>query len=270
MLKTNQLKARLAAGQQVHGLINAIPAPLLVEMAGYAGYDFVILDLEHGSTNPQTLENLIRAAECANITPLVRVPRAAPDVILQVLDAGAQGIVVPHVQSRSEAELAVAASRYHPLGNRGVAGGRTTGFGTLPLADYMAMANREIMVVAMIEDRAGVEAIDEIASVPGLDMVLEGAMDLSQSLGVPTQVQHPEVQAAIERVAQSCLHHGVAFCAMPRQAGQHGQWLARGINAFLLGDDRSIAFRALKQHRATIPLPIEPRIPALMQECAHL
>jgi 4-hydroxy-2-oxoheptanedioate aldolase len=257
MLQANKLRARLGAGQRVYGLLNSIPAPLLVEMIGYAGYDFVILDLEHVGLNPQTLEDMIRAAECSGITPLVRVPGVSPETILRVLDAGAQGIVVPRVQDAAQARRAVQASRYHPLGQRGISGGRTTGFGTIGLQDYMVQANREIMVVAMIEDVAGVENIDAILAVPGIDMILEGAIDLSQSLGVPGQAQHPEVQAAICRVAAACMAHGVPFCAIPRAAGQHEVWCEAGVRAFLLGDDRGVSFRALKTnvggYRATVP-----------------
>lgn len=110
----------------------------------------------------------------------------------------------------------------------------------------MALANREIMVVAMIEDGAGVENIDAIAAVPGIDMILEGAIDLSQSLGVPGQAQHPAVQEAIRRVAAACAAHGVPFCAIPRADGQHEAWCEAGVRAFLLGDDRGVSFRALK------------------------
>jgi 4-hydroxy-2-oxoheptanedioate aldolase len=174
------------------------------------------------------------------------VPGVSPETILRVLDAGAQGIVVPRVQDAAQARCAVRASRYHPLGQRGISGGRTTGFGTIGLQDYMAQANREIMVVAMIEDVAGVENIDAILAVPGIDMILEGAIDLSQSLGVPGQAQHPEVQAAIRRVAAACTAHGVPFCAIPRAPGQHEVWCEAGVRAFLLGDDRGVSFRALK------------------------
>jgi 4-hydroxy-2-oxoheptanedioate aldolase len=215
-------------------------------MIGYAGYDFVILDMEHVGVNPQTLENLIRAAECSGVTPLVRVPAVHPDTILRVLDAGAMGIVVPRVQNGEQAAQAVRASRYHPQGERGISGGRTTGFGSLDLQAYMTLANCEIMVVAMIEDSAGVENIDAIVAVPGIDMILEGAIDLSQSLGVPAQAQHPDVQAAIRRVATACAAYGVPFCAIPRADGQHEAWCKAGVRAFLLGDDRGVSFRALK------------------------
>jgi 4-hydroxy-2-oxoheptanedioate aldolase len=248
MLRPNRFKRALGGCEPLFGLINSAPAPLLVEMLGYAGYDFVVLDLEHASPNPETLENLIRAAECCGVTPLVRVPGAQPDVILRVLDAGAQGVVVPHVSCAEEARTAVRASRFHPLGARGISGGRTTGFGTLSLPEYLALANTEILVALMIEDRIGVEAIDDILAVDGVDLVIEGAIDLSQSYGVPTQAQHPAVLTAVDHVAKRCRAAGVPFCAVPRVDNQFEAWLRQGVRSFLIGDDRGVAFRALKAH----------------------
>lgn len=258
MLQTNKLKQSLHNGETVYGLLNSVPAPLLVEMLGYAGYDFVILDLEHVNTNPETLENMIRAAECAGLTALVRVPGMDAGAILRALDSGAQGIVVPHVQSRAEAEAAVSAGRYHPLGQRGISGGRTTGFGRLDLPSYFERANAELLVAVMIEDRVGVENIDAIVSVPGIDLVLEGAIDLSQSYGVPGQAQHPDVQAAILAVADACQKHRVPFCTVPRLPEQGEYWLRRGVHAFLLGDDRGVAFRAFKAHLQSWKKPVLP------------
>lgn len=248
MLRENKLKRALADGKTVFGLLNSIPSPLVVEMIGYAGYDFVILDMEHVCVNPETLENMVRAAECAGMTVLVRVPNAAPETILRALDCGALGIVVPHVRSRAEAEQAVAASRYHPLGSRGISGGRITGFGAIDLPTYFERANTEIMVVAMIEDSEGVDNLEAILSVSGIDMVLEGAIDLSQSYGVPGLAQHPSVLGAIDRIATACDQHAVQFCAVPRAADQLNRWKARSVRAYLLGDDRGISFRALKAH----------------------
>lgn len=248
MLQCNRLKQSLKAKHSVFGLLNSIAAPLLVEMAGYAGYDFVILDLEHTSTHTETLENMIRAAECAGITPLVRVPETEPATILRALDSGAQGVVIPHVTSPQQAAQAVQACRYHPLGQRGISGGRTTGFGRLSLADYFERANAEILVTIMIEDRAGVENLPQILSVPGIDMVLEGAVDLSQSYAVPGQFTHPLVLQAVQRIADTCRVNQVPFCAVPRNQEQFHAWQARGVQAFLLGDDRGLAFKAFKSH----------------------
>lgn len=248
MLQINELKRKLADKEIVFGLLNSIPLPLLVEMIGYAGYDFVILDMEHVCVNAETIENMVRAAECAGITPLVRVPDAQPGAILRALDCGAQGIVVPHVCNRADAEQAVAAARYYPAGNRGISGGRTTGFGTIDLLTYIERVHSEIMVVVMIEDKAGVENLDDILSVPGIDMVLEGAVDLSQSYGVPGQPQHPVVQNALDKIASTCLDSGIPFCAVPRTYSRSESEQKYAARAYLLGDDRGIGYRAIKAH----------------------
>ncbi len=252
MLQTNPLKQKMATGHAVLGLLNSVPSPWLVEMMGYAGYDFVILDTEHLAVNPETIEHLVRAAEGAGLVPLIRVSACVPDAITRALDTGALGVVVPRINSPEQARQAVRASRYYPLGERGITGGRTTGFGTLDLPSYMERANREILVVVMIEDREGVDRIDEILAVPGIDWVLEGALDMAQSYGLPGQPQHPDVQAALARVAAACRRHGREFCALPRVPEQAVKWRQQGVRAMLLGEDRGLLFRQLKAHRLQI------------------
>lgn len=107
------------------------------------------------------------------------------------------------------------------------------------------------MVVAMIEDREGVDNLDAILSVAGIDMVLEGAIDLSQSYGVPGQAQHPIVQDAVEKIAATCRHRNIPFCAIPRAPDQAAAWKEREVQAYLLGDDRGVSFRAIKAHLMT-------------------
>ena len=251
MLTTNTTKYKLSEGKAVYGLLNAVPSPWLVEMIGYAGYDFVILDTEHLSTNPETIEHMIRAAECAGITPLVRVPGPDVGAIAHALDSGAQGIVVPRVRNAGEARAAVSMARYAPEGARGITGGRTTGFGTIPLARYLEEANREVLVVLMIEDAEGLRNCEEIAGVPGVDWLLEGAVDLSQSLGVSGDPFHSSVQEAIAGLADTCRKADRHFCALPRNADQLAHWRAWGAQAFLLGEDRSLLFKQLKAHLNT-------------------
>lgn len=250
MLGDSRLKARLRAGESVVGLINSIPSGLMVEMIGFAGYDFVVLDMEHVSSNPETLEHSVRAAELAGVTPLVRVPGVCPMSITRALDAGAYGIVVPRVRSVEEAQAVVQAGRYYPLGCRGVSGGRTTGFGRRSLVDQFAHANAEILLAVMIEDRAGLDAVERIARVPGIDMLMDGAMDLSQSLGVPGDHQHATVQAGIDRIAAACHESGRWFCTVPRAPDPGGRLQRREAHAVLVGDDRAVAFRALRAHAA--------------------
>ncbi len=256
MLTENRLRKSIHGGKLALGLVSTLPLPSVVEMVGAAGYDFIILDQEHGAVGPESLEHLLRAAECAGITPLVRVPSAAPDAILRALNAGAQGVVVPRVRSADEAQAVVRATRFHPKGNRSLADSRASGYGRLPLPEYVKLANRQVMVVLSVDDREGVEALDSIVNVEGIDLVMEGAVGLSQSYGMPGKVEHSEVQAAIRRVALTCQRNGVSYCATPRLPGEAERWQREGVAALLLGDDRSLTFRALQAHADNVRLEL--------------
>ncbi|CCQ90685.1 putative alpha-dehydro-beta-deoxy-D-glucarate aldolase, Siderophore biosynthesis protein SbnG [Nitrospina gracilis 3/211] len=246
MLKPNGLKRALQDKTPVAGLFCSTPSPLVVEMIGCAGFDFVILDTEHVLLNPETLANMIRAAEGVGLTALVRVPANSPDAILHVLDAGAQGVVVPRVNRVEDIERAARASRYHPHGNRGLNGGRMAGFGKMDLLEYIQAANEEVMVVAMIEEKEGLRNLPAILSVPGIDMVLEGAADLSQSLGIPWQTRSPEVRQALMEMYEAARQQDIPFCAIPRAQADLSAWRDEGVHVFVLGDERSIAARALR------------------------
>ncbi|HEY9576233.1 MAG TPA: aldolase/citrate lyase family protein, partial [Pseudobacillus sp.] len=156
MLK-NKVKKMIQHKESVFGIFCSIPNPLVVEMIGHAGYDFVIIDTEHASINPETVENMIRAAEVVGLTPFVRVSENNDGAILRALDAGAKGVVVPHIRTVEDAQKAVQASRYYPLGIRSLNGGRPAAFGKESLTDYIEQANQEIMVILMIEDSKGIE-----------------------------------------------------------------------------------------------------------------
>ncbi|MFC5138158.1 aldolase/citrate lyase family protein [Actinomycetospora rhizophila] len=233
------------------GLFVATPSPALVEMVGAAGYDVAILDAEHALVSPDTLQEMIRAAEVSGVAPWVRVPEHDPGFVLRVLDAGATGIVIPHVRSRADVEAVVRAARYAPDGMRSLNSGRMVGYGRTDLVTHVTTARPTI--VAMIEDAEALEVIDEIVTTPGLDMVLEGAADLSQSLGVPWRTRHPRVRAAVDTVHAACEKAGVRFCAIPRVPADHARWQARGVTDVVLGEERSLAVRAFRTHVSEIP-----------------
>ncbi|NMO13356.1 siderophore biosynthesis protein SbnG [Pyxidicoccus fallax] len=256
MLTENRLKKAINDGKLALGMVNALPLPVMVEMVGYAGYDFIVIDQSRVGVGPEGLENLIRAAECANITPLVRVPSSAPEVILRALDAGAQGIFVPRVRSREEAQAVVRAARFHPHGARGLSDGRLNGFGRMALSEFVPRANRQLLVGVSIEDRDGVDAVDSIVTVDGLDLVMDEAVSLSHAYGVPGRLDHPDVQAAIRKVASACQRNGVWYCATPRLPGEAERWFREGAAALLLGDDRNVAFRALQAHVGNVRLEL--------------
>ncbi len=251
MLGENQLRKKMLSGEQVFGVFSSIPSPTAVELIGESGFDFVIIDTEHVLTNPETLENMIRAAEAVHLTPLVRVEDTHPKRILKILDAGAQGIVLPMIEHAEEVRQVIQACKYHPLGKRSLNAGRpgafgkNKAFGSNGLVDYMAFANQQIMIIPMIESITGVKNAKEIAAVDGVSFVLEGAADLSQSMGHPWEINHPEVQHALKEVLDVCKETGTPYCAIPRQDNQLQQWFDLGVKIFVLGDERGIAFRAL-------------------------
>ncbi len=251
MLRQNEFKQKLKAGQPTFGLFCSVPHPLMVELIALADYDFVILDTEHVLVNPETLENMIRAAEALSITPLVRLGDGSKETILRALDAGALGVVVPHVESGAQAEAIVRAARYYPEGMRSLNGGRPGAFGKRSLVEYMKRANEEILVIPMIESQAGLEHLDEILAVPGIDLILEGSADLSQSFGIPWQTGSQTVQDALAHLHARCCEIGVPSCAIPRTAAEFAPLWQRGIRSFVLGDERGISFRALNAHRTS-------------------
>lgn len=234
------------------GILNSLPAPLLCEMIGSAGYDFIVLDLEHLLVSPDQLQHAIRACEVVDCEPWVRVPEVDAKLIGRVLDAGARGIVIPRLESASQAHAAVAAARFPPMGRRGITGGRVTGFGTVALADYIERSNRDIRIVPMIESVAGIDAIDEILAVPGVSLIMEGALDLALDMGVGPQPQHPDVWQALQRLADRCVANAIPFCANPRDAGQREHWLARGCDWLLAGEDRGLLQAALRARAADL------------------
>lgn len=247
MLKRNKLKQQLREEQTVYGLFCSLPSPQVVEMIAYAGYDFVIIDCEHTLMNPETLENMLRAAEASDITALVRVPVNEPNVILRTLDGGAQGIVVPHICTEQDVRNVVKAARYASEGQRSLNTGRPAGFAYMDVFSYLHQANEDILVTLLIEDRIGVQNLDAILAVPGIDMVLGGAADLSQSYGIPWQTRHPSIREILQDMQTRAMHHHIPFCAIPRETEDIMDWYLRGVRVFVLGDERNIAFRSFQR-----------------------
>lgn len=252
MLHPSRVSARLERDETVCGLLNSLPSPLLCEMIGAAGYDFLILDLEHLLRDGDELMHCLRACEAAGVAAWVRVPEVDAKLIGRLLDAGAEAIVLPRVESAAEVARAVAAAQFPPQGRRGISGGRNTGFGALALADYIELSNRQPRIVAMIESAAGLAALPQILEVPGLAMLLEGALDLALDLGVGPEPQHPRVWQALQQMAAACAAAGIPFCANPRSPEQLAHWRAQGIRSFLAGEDRGLLLNALKARLRTL------------------
>ncbi|NRD75569.1 hypothetical protein HQQ94_20575 [Shewanella sp. VB17] len=252
MLTENSLKLKLIKQDAVFGILNSIPSPVICEMFAYAGFDFAVLDTEHVLISDEDLAHCIRAADCSGLPLLVRVADANSATIGKILDAGAAGIVVSRVSSVAMAKQVISAAKYPPLGRRGITGGRNTGFGTIPLQDYVDLANSETLVCLMIECANGMASLPEIVELEHIDMIIEGALDLSLSLGYGTQVTHQNVQAQIHKMAQLCQAKNIPFCAIPRTPEQQVSWRQKGTQAFLIGEDRGMIFKSLKNQLETI------------------
>jgi 4-hydroxy-2-oxoheptanedioate aldolase len=185
-MRTNATKAKMAEGAVVFGAIIGRHAPDLVELFGAIGYDFVMIDGEHGSMSLDDVEHMVRAAEAFGITPIARVPNHEDSTLLRFLDRGVQGIIVPHVNTREVAEAVARAARYHPEGHRGVAGGRPHDYGVgVSREQSTRWINEQLLVISMIEETRAVDNLDEILGVSGIDVLHVASGDLGQSMGNP-------------------------------------------------------------------------------------
>jgi len=199
--RQNRMKQLIKAGKPTYGVSVQFPSAEIVEMIGELGFDWVMLDAEHGSITPDNIGPMIMAAEIRGITPIVRPEKNDPAIINKYLDRGAMGVQVPHVNTGSEARAVVEACLYHPKGTRGLGGARMADFGWgTPTSEYVVDANREMLVCVQIEDVAAVDNLDEILAVPDVDVFFIGPTDLAQSLGHPGDNGHPDVQKVIKDV----------------------------------------------------------------------
>ncbi len=194
------MKAKLLAGEPVFGVSVMIPSPQIVEMLGALGFDWVLLDCEHGALTPDHIELMAMAAEARGMTAIARPATRSPEHILQLLDRGVMGVQVPHVSTAADARAVVQAVKYHPLGARGLAAGtRAANYdaqGTL--ADYVSAANNQTLIAIQLEDAAAIENLDALLKVDDIDVFFIGPSDLSQSLGHPGEPKAPPVARAIE------------------------------------------------------------------------
>lgn len=184
--------------------ISRVSDPWLTEVVGHIGYDVVWYDLEHRSYSVETINGLSLACRATGIDLMVRILKSGYYSPMQALEFGANGLMVPHIRNAAEARQWVEWSRFPPLGKRGLDGaGADADFGLADMHKYLRHANEEIFLVFQVEDREAVEAIDEIAAVPGFDLLFVGPGDLSLSYGVPLEFDHPLLQEATRRVAEA-------------------------------------------------------------------
>ena len=207
-LTKNPVKQKIRNGQTVFGIYIGVPSPTMVEFAGYAGFDFVRIDISHNSYDLPTIVNMIRAAEATGVTPMVRVDND-PYLITNVLEAGALGLFIPDVATAEKAASVVTAVHFGPLGDRGTySASRIARYGAISGGDYCKWSNEEILLGFQIESKEAADNLEKTLSVDGIDLIGSGRGDLSNSLGLTGQKNHPAVLALEEKIFATAKNRG--------------------------------------------------------------
>ena len=234
-IKENRTKLKLKAGQPAYGVISTSDDPQLAELFGLAGFDYYMLDAEHGLLDPAQVVNVIRACELVNMTPLVRVGSKDPKLVLQYLDAGMMGVMMPGLETADEVKMLVNAVKYPPLGKRGMGLGRAARYVAVgnEAVEYINFSNEQTMVIPQFEDAGLLDRFEGMISQPGVDAVVVGPRDLSLNMGFPDGPNHPEVQEMIDKVVAICKRTGVAAGITAGSRADSAKQVARGMTMIL-------------------------------------
>jgi 4-hydroxy-2-oxoheptanedioate aldolase len=247
LIKSLSLKKRLRAGELTFGAWVSFSDIAVSEIMAGIGFDWLLIDTEHAPFTLETLACVLMACDNGPTVPIVRVPWNDRVIIKQVLDLGAGGILIPYVSSVEEARQAVAACKYPPEGIRGFGPRRASDY-YRKTEEYIRLANEALLVALQIEHIAGVRATRQILQVPGIDVVLLGPMDLSASLGLLGQLDHPDVVEAVEHVIAEAQRARIAV-GIPIDAPPDvvSQWVSKGCQFVIVGEDHSMLRRTAEQ-----------------------
>jgi 4-hydroxy-2-oxoheptanedioate aldolase len=215
MHKHNSLKQKLKEKTQVIGTWSSLSSPNVVNVLGSTDLDFVVIDLEHGSMSHETVENMVRAAEASGISPIVRVGDDHEQTILRALETGPRSVMVPHINSVEKAEKIAKCCKYFPAGNRGLSPyTRIHDFTHIDIQDSLQTENQETMVGILVEGQEGLDNLEDIVKVEGIDLIYLGLFDICQSVGLPGQLNHPKVLEQIKRCCELIESNGIAAGSM--------------------------------------------------------
>lgn len=229
-------RSRCTGGDVAIGIFAAIPHPVAIEVTAAAGVDFICIDWEHAQISRDRIEDLVRAADVHGVPAMVRVPGHAPESIAAALDAGAAGVLVPRVSTAEQARAAVQATRYPPFGARGVGPGRAAAYG-YRIPDYLAAANKSLLLAIQVETAEGLANIGAIADVDGIDVIFVGPGDLSVSIDAMGPAGADKLTSAIETIAKAAIGAGRTVGIFRPSPDDIGIWVRSGIRFFLVASD---------------------------------
>lgn len=241
----------LRAGKTCLGATITMKSPVVAEIMSRIGFDWLWFETEHTSLSLEDVQTMLQATNGSNISSIVRVPWNDKTLIKRALDLGPDGLILPLVNSREEAEYAVRAMKYPPWGERSAGMHRAQFYGG-QMAEYLQHSNDEVMTILMIEHIAAVEKIDEILRVKGVDSVMIGTLDLSGSLGLLGQTNHPTVEAAVQRVLAACKRTNTPCGIIALSPEQAKLRVEQGFLNLIAGIDVDIFFRAARQTLAAV------------------
>lgn len=249
----NSVKEKIARDEAAFSMtVRLVRSVEIAAVASAAGFDSIYIDMEHGGLSVETVGQISIASLAMGVAPFVRIPGVDPHLITRVLDSGAIGIIVPDLHSAQDAKAVVNAVKYRPLGERSYPGvAPQLKYSSMPVAEACRQLNDATMIVAMIESTAGLAAIDEIAAVPGIDILLVGANDLCAESGVPGQFDHPLVGDAYSRTLAACRAHGkvLGVGGLASRPDLIKKYIALGGRYVSLGADLSMLVAAASQKR---------------------
>jgi 2-keto-3-deoxy-L-rhamnonate aldolase RhmA len=260
-MRRNLIKQRLLNGETVIGtMIQEMRVPSIAQIMKVVGFDFFMIDMEHGSYSLETAADILRVGRMLDMCPLVRVHSPEYHLITGPLDHGAMGIMLPRIETRAHVEKLVESMKYPPQGKRGCSSDAPhSEYVFPPLTEFLQTNNEDTLVITQIERQVAVERIDDLLSVPGVDVALIGPEDLSVSYGVPAETSHPSVVAAIDRVIESARrHHVVSGIHMGGIEPLKG-WMEKGMRMIMYSSDLGFLMEGgaagLGQLRAAVKVP---------------
>lgn len=248
MIGENRLKKGLNGGKTLLGSLVTTPAPAYVEAMGKLGYDFVFIDTEHGYFSVEDSLPLVMVADIWGVTPLIRVVENRRDLISKALDLGAQGVIIPHVHSKEELRRAVESAYYPPRGSRGASPSvRSAGYAEFEWAGFQERSNENVMVIPLIEDRRGIENLDEMMDTDEVELYCLGPFDYSVDIGVPGDRVSPKVEKVMENAVEKIVSSGRHAMYPVLDVDEAKKWHEKGVKVFVYGIDTIIYSLSLRE-----------------------